>query len=304
MNLQLSKRGDYVVRAALCLARAYETGAQRKIREVVAEMGVPQNYASQILSDLVKAGIAASRAGRGGGYMLVRDPGAITLLEVVEAAEGPLAPDRCTLGDGPCRWDHVCPLHETWTEATAALRSQLAQTHLADLTRRDREHEAGLFLPPTSHRKGRRSVEVEDWIHVECALDTITGRLQQDGWLSQAVDAAYREAEVLRTHIDPAGVPWTGIAPAVATVSPPTASADDHAKLQVEWDLPLKGGTDSRLDGGLELRSLDPQRTEVHLAGRFRPPGPAGIQATNTESADRLTRATVRSFLRHMAKAI
>jgi len=52
VNLTLSKRGDYVIRAALALARAYPSGGYRKIREVVAEMDVPSTFASQILADL------------------------------------------------------------------------------------------------------------------------------------------------------------------------------------------------------------------------------------------------------------
>jgi len=74
MNLLLSKRGDYVVRSALSLARAYNEGSLRKIREVVADVGVPQTYASQILSDLVNSGIAESKAGKEGGYKLTREP--------------------------------------------------------------------------------------------------------------------------------------------------------------------------------------------------------------------------------------
>jgi len=75
MDMTLSKRGDYVVRSAISLARAFEGRVPRKIREVVSEMGVPQTFASQILADLVRAGIASSRAGRNGGYWLARAPG-------------------------------------------------------------------------------------------------------------------------------------------------------------------------------------------------------------------------------------
>jgi hypothetical protein len=63
--MTLSKRGDYVVRSALCLARSYGSGGYRKIREVVAEVDVPQTFASQILADLVhEAGHLEGRQGR------------------------------------------------------------------------------------------------------------------------------------------------------------------------------------------------------------------------------------------------
>ncbi len=157
MNMTLSKRGDYVVRSALCLARAYESGHYRKIREVVAEMAVPRTFASQILGELVRAEIAVSKAGREGGYRLALPPEKITVLEVVEAGEGPLRSERCALGEGPCRWDLVCPMHDTWSAATAALRDTLAQVTLATLAARDEAIEAGTYPTPAEpHRSGTR----------------------------------------------------------------------------------------------------------------------------------------------------
>ena len=61
---------------------------------------------------------------------------------------------------------------------------------------------------------------------------------------------------------------------------------------------------ESRLDGEVQLRSLDRERTEVHLVGRFRPPTAETTPTEPDELADRLTRATVRSFLRRVATAI
>lgn len=305
MNLLLSRRGDYVVRSALCLGRAYVVGEQRKIREVVAEMGVPQNYASQILSDLVKAGIATSKSGRDGGYMLARDPRSISLLEVVEAGEGPLAPQRCTLGDGPCRWDNVCPLHEAWSAAATALRDQLARTSLAELTDRDRATEEGLnWLPTPSHRKVRTSVKVEDWVHVERKTAAVGKRLQDNGSMSELIGEAYQEAESLRGHINPTGERWTGTTAVAVHVGTPVPQPDGTTRLPLAWDVSLLGGGDSRLDGEIELRPLDAHRTEVHLTGRFRPPRHAEAEKAPDELADRLTRATVRAFLRELTRTL
>lgn len=134
VNVTLSRRGDYVLRSALALARAHRAGEHRKIREVVAEMGVPSTFASQILADLVHAGLASSKAGRDGGYRLRRSPAEISLLELVEAAEGPLCPDDCAAVDGACPLDATCPLRATWQRAVEALRSVLATTTLEDLS--------------------------------------------------------------------------------------------------------------------------------------------------------------------------
>ena len=154
MDLTLTRRGDYVVRAAIALARAFPQGGYRKIREVAAEMHLPRTYTPQILNLLAQAGLAEARAGQQGGYRLLRDPATISLVEVVEAAEGPLRPDRCTLRDGPCRWEAMCPLHPAWERAVVALRGSLQATSLASVSLVDAALEAGGYpIPAQSHRK-------------------------------------------------------------------------------------------------------------------------------------------------------
>jgi DNA-binding IscR family transcriptional regulator len=74
MRLKLSKRGDYVVRSAICLAASYEADAPKKLRQVSLEMGVPRTFVSQIMGDLVQADIAISYFGTNGGYRLARRP--------------------------------------------------------------------------------------------------------------------------------------------------------------------------------------------------------------------------------------
>ena len=151
--MTLSKRGNYVVLSALCLAWAYETGEYRKIREVVATMKVPQTFASQILAELVRAGVATSKAGKDGGYRLTRSPEEITMLEVIEAGEGPLKAERCALQDGPCTWDFVCPLHWIWGDSITAFRETLAKVTLATLVANDKALELNTFpMPEESHR--------------------------------------------------------------------------------------------------------------------------------------------------------
>ena len=153
MDLTLSRRGDYVLRAALDLARAWERGGYRKIREVAAEMDLPRSYTPQILSLLAQAGLATARAGREGGYRLTRPPQEISLLEVVEAGDGSLAPDHCTLRGGPCRWDDVCALHPAWRKATDALKGALMETSLASVAEVDQALAEGRYtLPSDAHR--------------------------------------------------------------------------------------------------------------------------------------------------------
>jgi Rrf2 family protein len=302
MEMTLSKRGDYVVRAALCLGRAYDGGEHRKIREVVAEMDVPQTYASQILAALVHANLAVSRAGRGGGYRLARAPGSVSLLDIVEAGEGPLRAERCALGEGPCRWNAVCPLHETWGAATGALRDTLAQTSLASLVARDKELETGDYpIPFDSHRPGTVTVSIDDSVHVEASLSTVTGHMHTaNSWLPPCVKESYAQAEAIRQSIDPSGLTWIPRSITAMAVSDP--DSQNTAKLRVTWEAGGVRGPASRFEGELELSIVDPDRTQLRLHGIFRPP-PQAAEA-DPSLTDRLSRATVRSAMREIAHTI
>ena len=157
MDLTLTRRGDYAVRAALSLGRAYSQEGYRKIREVAEEMELPARYTPQILRLLGKAGLAEARAGRDGGYRLKRDPADVSLLEVVEAAEGPLRPARCTLSGGPCHWEDMCAVHPAWEDATNALRESLAKVTLAQVLDVDSGRVAGRGVRSDAHRLAEKN---------------------------------------------------------------------------------------------------------------------------------------------------
>lgn len=157
VDLTLTSRGDYVVRAAISLAAAWDgNGAYRKIRDVAAEMDLPASYTPQLLGVLAKAGLAEAKAGRAGGYRLTRRPQDVSLLEVIEAAEGHLVSRRCPMRGGPCRWDDVCALHPTWLRTSEAIRSTLARTSLDEVSKVDRLLERGEALAPAPAPAGHR----------------------------------------------------------------------------------------------------------------------------------------------------
>lgn len=135
MKLSLGRKGDYAVRATLCLA--IHRGSRLKAREIASEMEIPEAYLPQVLSTLIRGGLVGSVAGPDGGYYLTRPPEEVSLLEVVEAAEGALIGETCVLRGGPCRWHGTCVLHEHWEAAQFALVNRLDQTTFADLCCQD-----------------------------------------------------------------------------------------------------------------------------------------------------------------------
>lgn len=301
--MTLSKRGDYVLRSALALARAYPTGEPRKIREIVAEMGLPPTFASQILADLVRAGLASSKAGKDGGYRLARPPEQVRLVDVVEAGEGPLRADRCALGDGPCRWESVCPLHETWRAASDALRAVLATSSLADLVQRDLELEQGRTVPPAdSHRHAATSLAVEDSVQVEVGCDAIATCLRSsDHLVAAAVADAYRQAEELRATL--AGGPAWSPMDLSTSCTPRRAGEPGCRDLTLSFEASCPGGVSSHGDLELVASPLDPLRSELRAAGRLRLP-PVGSGPDEHAHAERLAQVLVRTLLRQLARSL
>jgi Rrf2 family transcriptional regulator, iron-sulfur cluster assembly transcription factor len=132
MRLELTKRGDYAVRAMLALARGSGNGLL-SARRIADAMAIPVRFLPQVLGDLQRAGLVEAAPGRAGGYRLARAATAISLLEVIEAVEGDTRRRVCVLRGGPCGLDGTCDVHDVFAEGQEALRSTFAGSSLADL---------------------------------------------------------------------------------------------------------------------------------------------------------------------------
>jgi Rrf2 family protein len=158
MQIALERKGDYTVRAVLDLARHHGAG-RRKAREIASAMDLPMRYVPQLLAPLVRRGVLTAVAGPDGGYALARDPASVSLLEVIEAAEGPIESPHCVLRGGPCEWGEICPVHEPWGRALRALAVEFERTTFADLDAVDAAIQSGairsqspLHLEPVERR--------------------------------------------------------------------------------------------------------------------------------------------------------
>jgi Rrf2 family iron-sulfur cluster assembly transcriptional regulator len=133
MKVELTKRGDYAVRAMLALAGAAEE-EPLTARQLAERTRVPASFLPQVMADLSRAGLVSGRIGRIGGYRLARPPGAISLLEIIETIEGDSRRTVCVLRNGPCGVDGRCAAHESFYAAQEALRATLAGATLATIS--------------------------------------------------------------------------------------------------------------------------------------------------------------------------
>lgn len=136
--MRVSTRGDYASRALLSLALHADRDGPTSVRDIAERTGLPQPYLEQILLALKGAGLVRSKRGVGGGYVLARAPGEITMGEIVSAVDGPIVvgdfgrPHQ----DGACDHEGQCVLLEMWTGAGEHMRRYLDSFTLADCVAR------------------------------------------------------------------------------------------------------------------------------------------------------------------------
>ena len=103
----LRRNTDYALRAMVNLARHYGNNAV-STKVVSAEEDVPYQLACKLMQKLNRARLVDSSMGPKGGFMLGREPSKISLLEVIEAIQGPISLNRCLLGIDACRRHNGC----------------------------------------------------------------------------------------------------------------------------------------------------------------------------------------------------
>ncbi len=132
--IRLTKAGEYGLRAVRYLV---ENGDESRISigDISENKKIPEPFLRKLFKPLVQQGIINSTRGVSGGVRLAREPKEITVLEVVEALEGPLALNECLLEDASCEFLSECGMHDVWEEAQAAMAKVLRSKNLTDLTR-------------------------------------------------------------------------------------------------------------------------------------------------------------------------
>jgi Rrf2 family protein len=101
--------------------------------EISTRLRASEAHLSKVLQRLAKAGLVASTRGPKGGYSLAKGPGEISLLDVYEAMDGPLAARECLLGEPICAGSQ-CIFGDLLGSVNAQVRQHLARTTLGDLT--------------------------------------------------------------------------------------------------------------------------------------------------------------------------
>lgn len=128
---RINKLTDYAV---VLLSQMARSDGQHTATEIADGTGVPLPTVAKILKSLGKDGLVTSRRGAGGGYVLGRDAARITVADIVQAIEGPIAITACVDDtEEQCGIESMCPAHGKWNRVNASIRAALASVTLAEM---------------------------------------------------------------------------------------------------------------------------------------------------------------------------
>ena len=131
--MRLTAQADYAV-VMMSAAARHGCGARLSATLLAAETRVPVATAQKLMQSLARAGLLASARGTGGGFKLTRPAAAISLADIVEAIEGPIAMTTCVDDSRDhCALDHHCQTKAHWPIINGAVRGALAGVSLTTL---------------------------------------------------------------------------------------------------------------------------------------------------------------------------
>lgn len=129
MRLEVTRKSDLAVRVMRALA---DRSDRCKAPELADEVGTTAGFVAQVATPLVRRGWVRSDPGPHGGYSLTVSLADVSVLDVIEAVEGPTDTGRCVLADRPCAEHGTCALHVPWSRARAQLLRELGRVTIAD----------------------------------------------------------------------------------------------------------------------------------------------------------------------------
>jgi len=128
--MQITRQADYALRAVIYLA-VMDDAVKASTKEIAEEQKIPPSFLAKIISQLSIAGLIQTSRGARGGVSLAKPPEEISILDVVEAIDGPLLLNECTSNPHVCPFGEDCPIHHVWCETKEELHDKLSSATFA-----------------------------------------------------------------------------------------------------------------------------------------------------------------------------
>ncbi len=132
----ITRATEYAIRALFYMAKQPRGEVVLK-KDICKSQEITPAFLTKILQPLIRKGIVGSQRGVGGGFYLLRDPAEVTLLDVIEAEEGPLYLNQCLAPEGSCQRDVFCPMHGAWREIRGEMMAVMGRYSFARLVQEE-----------------------------------------------------------------------------------------------------------------------------------------------------------------------
>jgi len=127
----VTRETDYAVRTVLYLARNKDRRVS--VTEIAHAMHIPKSFLAKLLQRLVRHHLLISMRGVNGGFQLAAKPSDITLLDILEAMQGPAGINVCAIDSRRCRLSSTCAVHPVWVDIRKEVEKRLNRTSIAKL---------------------------------------------------------------------------------------------------------------------------------------------------------------------------
>ncbi len=132
-SMQLTRAADYAVRVMIHLTGP-PTDQRVSLPELAAAADAPESFLSKVLQALSHAGLISSRRGQSGGFQISPRGREASMLEVIEAIDGPICLNVCLTSGRSCHRMAQCPAHPVWARAQMAMLDVLSGAMIAELS--------------------------------------------------------------------------------------------------------------------------------------------------------------------------
>jgi Rrf2 family protein len=124
--MEITRQADYAIRAILFLSENEKNG-RAPTNAIAQAKHIPPSFLAKIISQLAVAGLVNTSRGARGGVTLARPSGEITLLEVIEAIDGPISINECALDLSICQFGKECLVGPVWCQLQEELVTRLKE---------------------------------------------------------------------------------------------------------------------------------------------------------------------------------
>ncbi len=130
--MQITRQSEYAIKTLLELARI-PFGQTMPTGEIAEEQDIPEVFLKKTIQMLVRGGLVATQRGAQGGVRLSVSAEQVTIMDIIEAVEGPLAINPCLTKGNHCQNESLCQLRPVLERAQSALKKELSRETLQEI---------------------------------------------------------------------------------------------------------------------------------------------------------------------------